>query len=205
MTIIEFVRNPFVFTALVLLGVFFEMFAAKKLYIGFTAKIKNEKARRGLNVFFGLVVCFILAYGQMYVLCNLVSAVFAVKHVAAAAFGATGVYLVLEKVFTDSEMTAIGKVFCDIISRSDLFDGEITAAGVGGTLTNLLAIVQNKDAEKAAKEKQAVDEIAARLDAFLADGKVTDAEKQAAQQLVESSGVSLNGSTRAKYEALLKM
>lgn len=205
MSVIEFARNPYVFTALVLLGVFFEMFAAKKLYIGFTSKIKNEKARRGLNVFFGLVVCTILAYGQMYVITNLIGAVFAVKHVFAASLGATCLYLVLEKVFTDSEMTAIGKVFCDIISRSDLFDGEITAAGVRGTIANLLSIVQNKDAEKAAKEQKAVDEVAARLDAFLADGKVTAAEKEAAQKLVEESGVALTGSTRAKYEALLKM
>lgn len=205
MSVIEFVKNPYVFTAIVLLGVFFEMFAAKKLYIGFTSKIKNEKARRGLNVFFGLVVCTMLAYGQMYVVTNIIGAPFAVKHVLAAAFGATGLYLVLEKVFTDSEMTAIGKVFCDIISRSDLFDGEITPDGVAGTLTNMLAIVQNKDAEKAAQEKKAVDEVAARLDAFLADGKVTAAEKEAAKKLVADSGVALNGSTRAKYEALLKM
>ena len=205
MSVIEFVRNPFVFTALVLLGVFFEMFAAKKLYIGFTAKIKNEKARRGLNVFFGLVVCTMLAYGQMYVICNLVSATFALKHVLAAAFGATGIYLALEKIFTDSEMTAIGKVFCDIISRSDLFDGEITATGVRSTITNLLSIVQNKDAEKAAKEQAAVDEVAARLDAFLADGKVTAEEKAEAQKLVADAGDTLSGTTRAKYEALLKM
>lgn len=205
MSVIEFVRNPYIFTALVLLGVFFEMFAAKKLYIGFTSKIKNEKARRGLNVFFGLTVCFILAYGQMYVLTNLIGAAFAVKHVAAAALGATGLYLVLEKVFTDSEMTAIGKVFCDIVSRSDMFDGEITPDGVASTLTNMLSIVQNKDAEKAALEKKAVDDVTARLDEFLADGKVTLEEKKAAQKLVEESGVTLSGSTRAKYEALLKM
>ena len=205
MNVIEFVRNPYVFTALVLLGVFVEMFAAKKLYIGFTSKIKNEKARRGLNVFFGMVVCSILAYGQMYVITNIVGTTFSAKHVFASAFGATGLYLVLEKVFTDSEMTAIGKVFCDIISRSDLFDGEITAAGVRGTIANMLAIVQNKDAENAAKEQKAVDEVTARLDAFLADGKVTQAEKEAAQKLVEESGVTLNGSTRAKYEAMLKM
>jgi hypothetical protein len=205
MSVIEFVRTPYVFTALVLLGVFFEMFAAKKLYVGFTSTIKNEKARRGLNLFFGLVVCFILAYGQMYVFTNLISAEFALKHVAAAACGATLLYLALEKVFTDSEMTAIGKVFCDIISRSDLFDGEITAAGVRGTIANLLSIVQNKDADKAAKEQKAVDEVAARLDAFLADGKVTVEEKEAAKKMVESCNTPLSGSTRAKYEALLKM
>lgn len=204
MSVIEFVSNPYVFTAIVLLGVFFEMFAAKKLYIGFTDKIKNEKARRGLNVFFGLVVCTVLAYSQMYVITNILGTVFAPKHVFAAAFGATCLYLILEKVFSDSEMTAIGKVFCDIISRSDLFDGEITAAGVHSTVTNLLSIVQSKDAEKAAKEQAAVDEVAARLDAFLADGKVTAAEKEEAKQLVESAGT-LSGSTRAKYEALLKM
>ena len=102
-------------------------------------------------------------------------------------------------------MTAIGKVFCDIISRSDLFDGEITAAGVRGTIANLLSIVQNKDAEKAAKEQKAVDEVAARLDAFLADGKVTVEEKEAAKKMVESCNTPLSGSTRAKYEALLKM
>lgn len=205
MSVIEFVSNPYVFTALVLLGVFFEMFAAKKLYVGFTSTIKNEKARRGLNLFFGLVVCFILAYSQMYVFTNLISAEFGLKHVAAAACGATLLYLALEKVFTDSEMTAIGKVFCDIISRSDLFDGEITPDGVAGTLTNMLAIVQTKDAEKAAQEKKAVDEVAARLDAFLADGKVTVEEKEAAKKMVESCNTPLSGSTRAKYEALLKM
>ena len=205
MSVIEFVRNPYVFTALVLLGVFFEMFAAKKLYVGFTSTIKNEKTRRGLNVFFGLVVCTILGYGQMYVLTNLIGATFAVKHVFAASLGATLLYLVLEKVFTDSEMTAIGKVFCDIISRSDMFDGEITPDGVAGTLTNMLSIVQAKDAEKAAQEKKAVDEVAARLDAFLADGKVTAAEKEEAKKLVEMAGTTLSTSTRAKYEALLKM
>lgn len=205
MSVIEFARNPYVFTALVLLGVFFEMFAAKKLYIGFTSKIKNEKARRGLNIFFGLVVCTILSYGQMYVFTNIIGATFAVKHVFASALGATGLYLVLEKVFTDSEMTAIGKLFCDILGRSDLFDGTLTANGVKDTINNFASIIKAQEDAKAAQEKKAVDEVAARLDAFLADGKVTAAEKEEARKLVEKAGASLSGSTRAKYEALLKM
>lgn len=203
MSVIKFVGNPYIFTAIVLLGVFFEMFAAKKLYIGFTSKIKNEKARRALNVFFGLVVCTVLAYSQMYVFTNLISATFAVKHVVAASVGATGLYLVLEKVFTDSEMTAIGNLFCDIIGRSDIFDGELTATGVKDTIKNFASIIKAQEDAKIAKEKAAVDEVAARLDSFLADGKVTVEEKKAAQKLVE--GVELNSSTRAKYEALLKM
>jgi hypothetical protein len=205
MKIIEFACNPYVFTALVLLGVFFEMFAAKKLYIGFTSKIKNEKARRGLNIVFGLATCLVLAYSQMYVFTNLIGATFAVKHVFVAALGATGLYLALEKVFTDSEMTAIGKVFCDIFSRSNLFDGEITASGAKTVLANMHAIVKEKDAEVAAKEQKAADEIKARLESFLADGKVTEAEKAEAKKLVEEAGSALSGTTRAKYEALLRM
>ena len=205
MSVIEFVSNPYVFTALVLLGVFFEMFKFKKLYVGATSKIKNEKARRGLNLFFGLVSCFFLAYIQMYAFTNLISAEFALKHVAAAAFGATLLYLALEKVFTDSEMTAIGKLFCDILGRSNLFDGKLTANGVKDTINNFASIIKAQKDAKAAQEKKAVDEVAARLDAFLADGKVTVEEKEAAKKMVESCNTPLSGSTRAKYEALLKM
>lgn len=203
MSVIEFVGNPYIFTAIVLLGVFFEMFAAKKLFIGFTSKIANEKGRRALNLLFGLIVCTVLAYSQMYVFTNLIGVTFAVKHVLAAAVGATGLYLVLEKVFTDSEMTAIGNLFCDIVGRSDIFDGELTATGVKDTIKNFASIIKAQEDAKIAKEKAAVDEVAARLDSFLADGKVTVDEKEAAKKLVE--GVEISGSTRAKYEALLKM
>ena len=205
MKVIEFARSPYVFTAIVLLGVFFEMFAFKKLYVGFTSKIKNEKVRRGLNLVFGIVSCMALAFSQMHVFCNLITAEYAFKHIAAAALGATGLYIALEKVFSDSEMSAIGKVFCDIFSRSNLFDGEITASGAKGVLANMLDIVKKQDDEKAAKEQKAADEIKARLEAFLADGKVTADEKEAAQKLVAESGIALTGSTREKYEALLKM
>ena len=205
MKVIEIVRNPYLFTAIVLLGVFFEMFAFKKLYIGFTSKIKNEKARRGLNLVFGIVSCFILSYSQMHIFCNLITAEFAFKHIAAAALGATGLYVALEKVFSDSEMTAIGKVFCDIFSRSDLFNGEITASGAKSVLANMVSIVRDKDAEEAAKEQKAVEEMKAKLESFLKDGKVTEAEKEAAKKLVAESGVTLSGTTREKYEALLRM
>ena len=203
MSILEILRNPYVLTLVCGLIVFFEMFFAKKWFISFTKKIANEKVRKGLNVIFGIATSFALSLTQLYALSDVIGAVFAIKWAVVAGLAATGLYLIIEKVFTTSEVEAIGKVFCDVISRSGLFDGDLSAKGMVDVAKKLLAIVQTVDARVAAKETEAIDKVVEKLDSFLADGTITEEEKKEAQNIVAEAGIELSDSLLAKYKNLL--
>ena len=67
----------------------------------------------------------------------------------------------------------------------------------------MFAVVKNIDDQIAQKETKAIDDVVARLDSFLADGKVTEAEKNEAKKLVAYAGIE-DTTLLAKYSALLK-
>lgn len=202
--LLNILTNRWVLMAVCLVLVFGEMFIAKKWFTSFTVKIKNAKMKRGVNAILGLITCFVLAAAQMYALCDVLGAVFYWRFVLAAAIGANFLYVVLEKIFGESEVNALGKAFCEFISHSDMFDGNITTDGVVAVAEKLLNITTEIDKKVAIKEAAAIDEVVKRLDGFLADGKVTEEEKKEAEKIIADSGVNFNGnSTYEKYKALL--
>lgn len=184
--------------------VFGEMFLVKKWYTSFTKKITNVKFKRAVNVILGLTTCFVLAMAQMYALCDVLGAVFYWKFVIAATLGATLLYLILEKIFGESEVNALGRAFSEFISHSDMFDGNITTSGMVAVAEKLLDITQGIDEKVAKKEKKAIDEVVKRLDGFLEDGKVTKEEQAEVEKIIKETGVNLDGnSTYEKYKSLL--
>lgn len=202
--LLEILTNRWVMMVVCMLLVFGEMFIAKKWYISFTKKIPNNKVKRALNVVFGLATCFALAAAQMYALCDVLGGVFLWHFVLAAALGATGLYLILEKIFGESEVNELGRAFCEFISHSDMFDGDLTTDGVVTVAKKLLNITNAIDEKVASKEKKAIDEVVKRLDSFLADGKVTEEEKAEAEKMIAESGYNFTGnSTYERYKALL--
>jgi hypothetical protein len=62
-------------------------------------------------------------------------------------------------------------------------------------------VVKRLDDGIASKESKTVDAVVAKLDEFLSDGKITEAEKIAAQKIVVESGV--DTSLLSKYKNLL--
>ena len=201
--LLEFFKNPWVLMVLCMVGTFGEMFFAKKWFTSFTSKIKNVKAKRGLNVVLGMATCVALSAVQMYTLCDLLGSVYLWTRVIAAAAGATGVYLILEKVFGESEVNELGKAFHDVVSHSELFDGDLSTAGATEIAKKLFAITTEIDKKVAEKETKAIDEVVKKLDSFLMDGVVTEEEKREAQRLVSANGVALEESAYEKYKALL--
>lgn len=200
----EFIANPWVMMVICAAIVFGEMFVAKKWFTSFTVRIRNEKARRGVNVLLGLCTCVVLAYAQMHALLDVFALTFTVHYAVASAGIASFVYLAVEKIFTESEVNALGKAFCDFVSHSDIFDGELTTEGVVAVARKLLNITTEIDKKEAAKEEKAVDEVVKKLNEFLTDGKITDAEKAEAERLIKASGTKLAGnSTYERYKALL--
>lgn len=198
----EFIKQPLVMMFICALLVFGEMFLAKKWFTNFTKKIESAKARRGANVVLGIITCLVLALSQMAALCDVFAIGYLWQFAIASAFIATFIYIVLEKIFGESEVNEVGKIFCQVISHSAQFDGNITKSGMVDVAHKMFAVVNGIDNAVAAKEEKAIDDVVARLDAFLADGKVTAEEKAEAQKIVADSGI--DTSLLAKYSALLK-
>lgn len=199
-----FLKNPWVMMVICSAIVFAEMFVVKKWFTGFTGKIKKEKVRRSLNVFFGVITCIALGYAQMYAIKDALKLTFTTHYALASGALASFIYLALEKIFTESEVNALGKAFCDFVSHSDLFDGELSTDGVVAVARKLLNITYEIDKEEATKEEEAVNKVVTKLNEFLNDGRITKEEKAEADKLIKESGVALeNNSTYEKYKALL--
>ncbi|MBP3573876.1 MAG: hypothetical protein J6J71_04640 [Prevotella sp.] len=198
----EFIKQPLVMMFLCALLVFAEMFIAKKWFTSFTAKINSAKARRGANFALGLVTCHVLALSQMAALCDVFHITWLWQFAIGSAFIATFIYISLEKIFGESEVNNVGKIFCEIISHSNQFDGGITKSGMVDVARKMYSVVNGIDEASAAKEKKAIDDVVARLDSFLSDGKVTDDEKAEAKKIVGESAI--DNSLLQKYAELLK-
>lgn len=199
-----FFTNVWVIMILCAALVFCEMFVAKKWFTSFTAKIDSEKARRGANVALGIFTCLVLAYLQMYALCDVLKVSVYVPHIYAAAGLASLVYLAIEKVFTESEVNALGKAFYDVVSHSDIFEGELTTKGAVEIAKKLFNITNEIDEKEASKQEKAVEKVVKKLSEFLDDGVVTAEEKAEAEKLIRESGVSLEGnSVYEHYNELL--
>ena len=196
--------NPYVLAIVCCLIVFAEMFFAKKWFILFTRKLKSARLRRGLNVVLGVVTCFALSAAQMFALCDVLHAVFAWKWVVVSTCGATLIYLILEKVFTDSEMKELGEAFRDLVSHSDIFDGDLSKDGIISVAQRIFEITTTIDDEVAAKEAKAVDEVVKKLNEFIKDGNITAAEEAQAAQFIKKYGTAVTStSTYEKYKNLL--
>lgn len=199
----EFIKLPLVMMFVCAFLVFAEMFLVKKWYTTFTKKIDSVKGRRGANLLLGVFTCLILALSQMAALCDVFGIAWLWQYAIASAFIATFLYIALEKVFGESEVNAIGKIFCDVISHSTQFDGDITHSGMVDVAHKMSAIINGIDARKAEKETTAIDDVVSKLDSFLADGNITDDEKAQAKKLVAEAGID-DTSLLAKYRELLK-
>jgi hypothetical protein len=201
--ILAFIKQPLVMMSICALLTFGEMFLAKKWFTSFTKKIDNAKARRGVNLILGIATCLALSLSQMAAICDVFHMAWLWHFAIASAFIATFLYIALEKVFGESEVNEIGKIFCEVISHSTQFDGNITHKGMVDVAHKMFAVVRNIDNAVAEKETKAIDEVVKRLDGFLADGVVTEAEKVEARNLVVSAGI-CDTTLLAKYSALLK-
>lgn len=199
----EFIKLPLVMMFVCALLVFAEMFLAKKWYTTFTKKIDSVKCRRGANLLLGIFTCLVLALSQMAALCDVFAIEWLWSYAIASAFIATGLYIALEKVFGESEVNAIGKIFCDVISHSTQFDGDITHSGMVDVAHKMSALVNGIDSKRVQKETDAVDNVVAKLDAFLADGNITADEKAEAKKIVAEAGIN-DTSLLTKYRELLK-
>lgn len=198
-----FFQQPLVMMFICALLVFAEMFLVKHWYTSFTKKIESAKARRGANLTLGIITCLGLALSQMAALCDVFSIAWLWQYAIASAFIATFIYIALEKVFGESEVNAIGKVFCNVISHSNKFDGNITLKGMVDVANKMLTIVHNLDEQDAKKEEKAIDDIVAKFDSFLADGRVTEEEKAEAKAIAADAGIT-DATFLAKYSELLK-
>lgn len=199
----EFIKLPLVMMFVCAFLVFAEMFLAKKWYTTFTKKIDSVKARRGVNLLLGIFTCLVLALSQMAALCDVFGIAWLWAYAIASAFIATFLYIALEKVFGESEVNEIGKIFCDVISHSTKFDGNITHSGMVDVAHKMSAVINGIDEAVAQKQTTAIDDVVARLDDFLADGKITEAEKAEAKRIVANAGI-CDTSLLAKYRELLK-
>lgn len=199
----EFIKQPLVMMFVCALLVFAEMFLVKKWYATLTKKIDSVKARRGANLVLGIFTCLVLALSQMAALCDVFTIAWLWQYAIASAFIATFLYIALEKVFGESEVNAIGKIFCEVISHSTQFDGNITHSGMVDVAHKMSAVINGIDEAKAKKETSAIDNVVAKLDSFLADGEITADEKAQAKKLVADAGI-YDTSLLAKYRELLK-
>lgn len=200
--LLEFVKQPLVLMFICALLVFGEMFIAKKWYTNLTKKIEKAKARRGINLILGIVTSLGLSLSQMAALCDVLAIEWLWQFAIASAFVATFIYIALEKVFGESEVNEIGKTFCEVISHSAQFDGDISHKGMVAVANKMLTVVHKVDEAVAEKETKAIDDVVARLDSFLADGRVTEQEKAEARKLVANAGID-DATLLAKYSALL--
>lgn len=201
--IYEFIKQPIVMMFVCGFLVFAEMFLVKKWYTTLTKKIDSVKGRRGANLILGIFSCLVLALSQMAALCDVFSIAWLWQHAIASAFIATFLYIALEKVFGESEVNEIGKIFCEVISHSSKFDGNITHSGMVDVAHKMSAVINNLDQHVAQKQTTAIDDVVARLDEFLSDGNITAAEKAEAKKLVATAGI-YDTTLLAKYKELLK-
>lgn len=202
--IIDFISNPWIIAAIATVCVFFEMFFAKKWFIAFTKNMKSAKARRGFNVILGILTCISLASAQTFALCDVLGVVFAWKWAIAAGLASTLIYLILEKVFTDSELKELGEAFRDLVSHSDMFDGDLSKDGVIRVAQGIFEITSRIDDEVASKESKTIDAVTQKLEEFIKDGNVSESEKEQAAALVKKYGSALTStSTYEKYLSLL--
>lgn len=199
----EFIKQPIVMMFVCALLVFAEMFLVKKWYTTLTKNIDSIKARRGANLVLGIFTCLVLALSQMAALCDVFKIAFLWQFAIASAFVATFIYIALEKVFGESEVNEIGKIFCQVISHSAKFDGNITHSGMVDVAHKMSAVISAIDNAKAQKETNAIDDVVSRLDAFMADGDITADEKAEAKRIVAEAGI-CDTSLLAKYRELLK-
>lgn len=199
----EFIKQPLVMMFVCAFLVFAEMFLVKKWYTTLTKNIDSVKARRGANLVLGIFTCLVLALSQMAALCDVFGIAWLWHYAIASAFIATFLYIALEKVFGESEVNAIGKIFCEVISHSTQFDGNITHSGMVDVAHKMSAVINGIDEAKAKKETSAIDNVVAKLDSFLADGEITTDEKAQAKKLVADAGI-YDTSLLAKYRELLK-
>lgn len=202
--IYSFISNPFILSLVCMVIVFFEMFFAKRWFIPFTKNIVSAKARRGANMILGMLTTAALSFAQYFALCDMLKVTFAIRWVFVAALGSTLIYLILEKIFTDSELKELGEAFRDLVSHSDLFDGDLTKDGIIAVAQKIFDITSDIDAEAASKEYEAIDAVVKKLDEFIKDGNITEAEKKQASEYVKKYGSALTStSTYEKYKALL--
>lgn len=202
--IINFISNPFILAAIATICVFFEMFFAKKWFIPFTKNIKSAKVRRGANMILGILTCNVLSAVQLFALCDVLKVQFIWYWAVAAAMASTLVYLVLEKVFTDSELKELGEAFRDLVSHSDMFDGDLSKDGIIRVAQRIFEITSALDEEVAYKESQTIDAVVQKLDEFIKDGNITEAEKKQAAEFVKKYGTSITStSTYERYKELL--
>ena len=205
MSLLSIITNRWFLTALCTLAVFGEMFAVKKLYIHKTANIKDAKVKAAVNIVVGIIACFVLSSAHMWVFSQTLPGVtFAWRWAIASTFGATLLYLLLEKVFGNAVVNKLGNIFADYISHSKLFDGKMTEKGVVAVGEMLLERINKVDKAEADKENKAIAEVLKRFDGFLEDGEVTAEEKAVAADLIKTHNIDVTDSTfEQKYKALL--
>ena len=196
------ITNSIVLMVLCALATFGLMFAAKHIYLPQTKKIENEKTRRVVNLACGVTSSIEIALGVMWVACDVLKIAYLWNFAIASGFIATLIYLALEKVL-GAEADAAGKVILDFISHSDMFEGTLSKEGAYSFIKKISTSIAKVESAKKQKEQNAVDGVAARLDEFLSDGKITDEEKQQAKKLVEESGVDVSA-FYDKYRSLLQ-
>lgn len=202
--IYNFICNPYILSVICMVIVFFEMFFAKKWFVSLTSRLSSARTRRGVNVICGIITCFVLSSAQMFALCDVLSVEFAWKWVLLSTFGSTLIYLILEKIFTDSELKELGEAFRDLVSHSDMFDGDLSKDGIIEVAQRLFAITSDIDEKVASKEGKAIDEVVKKLDEFIKDGNITEAEKAQAAEYVKKYGSALTTtSTYEKYKQML--
>jgi cytochrome c556 len=196
----ELIKQPLVMMFVCAIGVFGIMYGAKHSFLWLTKKIKTERYRKVANMVLGVATCLEVAFGLMWVLCDACGIAYLWQFAIGSAFIANYVYIVLEKYF-GADVEAIGKIVKDIFTHSDLFDGTITAQGVAHFVEKTTNMLKQSDEKVASKETKAIDEVVAKFDAFLADGKVTEEEKAEAKALAH--GID-DATLLAKYSNLLK-
>jgi hypothetical protein len=200
--IYEIVTNPIVLMVLCGFATFGLMFGAKHLYLGRTKKIKDEKIRRVVNLVLGTASSVEIALAVMWGACDLLEIDYLWNFAIASGFVATLMYLAFEKVL-GAEADAAGKVILDFISHSEMFDGKLSKEGAYSFIKQMATSIAKVDDAKKQKERNAVDGVAAKLDEFLFDGKITEEEKRQAKKIVEESGIDVSA-FYDKYSALLK-
>lgn len=200
--IYEIVTNPIVLMVLCGFATFGLMFGAKHLYLGQTKKIKDEKIRRVVNLVLGMASSVEIALMVMWGACDLLEIDYLWNFAIASGFVATLMYLAFEKVL-GAEADAAGKVILDFISHSEMFEGTLSKEGAYSFIKQMATSIAKVDDAKKQKERDAVDGVAAKLDEFLFDGKITEEEKRQAKKIVEESGIDVSA-FYDKYSALLK-
>lgn len=201
---LEWLKNPYVSGFFCTVFVFIEMFGAKKWFTSWTVKIKNETVRTGLNLVLGVITSFALAAADLYLYSEFLGARFIWNFVFSASAGATLIYLALEKVFGNAKVTALGKVFSNFISHSDLFDGKLTSEGMVSVANKLLDVTRDLDKKEAAKEEKAINQAVELLKGFVVDGKITEEEKAEANKIIAQHSEQLKGNpTYERYQQLL--